>query len=116
MDKTIDTFLNDLDLRAPEQVAILERVRGIYKQLHPTISEKVIYGGIGFFLNEQHIGGVYPYKEYASVVFSRGNELKDHDSLLKGNGKFRRHLKLYDLDDIEAKNVNFFVKQNLALG
>ena len=37
--------------------------------------------------------------------------MKDPNKLLEGKGKYRRHLKIKCKEDIEHKDVAFFVKQ-----
>ncbi|MEM7537414.1 MAG: DUF1801 domain-containing protein [Chloroflexota bacterium] len=111
MDPKIQNFIQELELHSTEHARIAQAVREIYHDIEPTITEKFIYGGIGFFLNDTLIGGVYGYKAHVSVVFSRGNELDDPNGLLEGKGKYRRHVKTTMLDDIETKTVRFFVEQ-----
>ena len=115
MDQKIQVFIQDLELNSPAHAQIAQAVREIYHDTEPAITEKFIYGGIGFFLNDNLIGGVYGYKTHISVVFSRGNELNDPDGLLEGKGKYRRHVKTMTVDDIEAKAVRFFAEQVIAL-
>jgi len=45
------------------------------------------------------------------LEFSNGYLFDDPKSLLEGKGKYRRHLKLRSLDDIETKKVDYFMKQ-----
>jgi hypothetical protein len=51
------------------------------------------------------------YENHISFEFSYGYKFNNSENLLKGKGKYRRHLKLKSLDDIETKKVDFFVKQ-----
>ncbi|MBV7331416.1 DUF1801 domain-containing protein [Chloroflexi bacterium TSY] len=115
MDNQIERFIEDLEFYSSEQAHIVKEVRQIYGELEPQIGEKFIYGGIGFFLNDQHIGGVYGNKKHVSVVFSRGNELSDPEGFLEGSGKYRRHIKAFAKSDVVAKNVRFFVEQAIDL-
>lgn len=111
----VEPFVKELERRSGEQAKIIEQVRKLYKDIHPDISEKIIYGGVGFFLKDEPIGDVYPYKEHVSIVFSRGNELSDPDGLLNGKGKFRRHLKAFSRGDVDPERLSFFIKQLSAL-
>jgi len=78
--------------------------------LYPTMSERMMYGGIMFSL-EKDVSGIFSYKKHVALEFSDGNLLNDPDNILKGSGKLRRHLKLKSIDDIKKKNVQFFVGQ-----
>ncbi len=115
MDEQIEGFIHDLDMYSAEHARIVEEVRDIYSTIQPDIGEKFIYGGIGFFIDGRHVGGVYGNKKHVSIVFSRGNELSDPNGLLEGNGKYRRHLKAVVHNDVAAKAVRFFVAQVVAL-
>ena len=115
MDDKIEQFVQDLELVSAEQAGIVAQIRDIYEEVAPNITEKFIYDGIGFFLNDNHIGGVYANKKHVSVVFSRGNEMSDPGKLLEGGGKYRRHIKAFAGNDVASKNVRFFVEQRVAL-
>lgn len=115
IDNPIEQFILDTETVVPEQTAIMEAVRAIYRKRESNITEKLIYGGIGFFLNDKHIGGVYGHKAHVNIVFSLGHLLSDPDKLLEGKGKYRRHLKASGKDDVVSKQVAFFVEQVLML-
>ncbi|MBY0573481.1 MAG: DUF1801 domain-containing protein, partial [Undibacterium sp.] len=55
------------------------------------------------------------YKEHVSLEFGRGNELNDQHNVLEGKGKFRRHIKLHQCQDLEDKQVKFFLQQAYQL-
>lgn len=57
------------------------------------------------------VGGFFFYDTHASFEFSRGCDLDDPQGLLAGKGKFRRHVKLRRLADIEAMQVEAFLRQ-----
>ena len=80
------------------------------------ILKKDLYMVVSAFLLRVNLwGGVYAYKKHVSMVFSRGNELQDPESYLEGNGKYRRHLKIFDVDDLVAKDASYFAKQVVEL-
>jgi len=89
---------------------VLEMLRKIVFEHYPEVEERMMYGGIIFSLKED-FGGVFVYKNHVSFEFSYGYKLNDPEHVLEGGGKYRRHLKLKSLNDIETKKVGFFVKQ-----
>ena len=89
---------------------ILEAVRTIVFENFPKVEERMMYGGIIFSLQED-CGGIFVYKNHLSFEFSLGFKFKDPENVLEGNGKFRRHLKIKSMEDIENKTLDFFVKQ-----
>ncbi|MEO9885943.1 MAG: DUF1801 domain-containing protein [Balneola sp.] len=50
-------------------------------------------------------------KNHITLEFSKGFLMNDPDDVLEGSGKYRRHLKIKTYEDIENKDVTFFVKQ-----
>ncbi|MEM7433385.1 MAG: DUF1801 domain-containing protein [Pseudomonadota bacterium] len=95
--------------------SITEAIDEIIRDVCPTAGSRPMYGGMIF---ERELGnhgtsvcGHFIYKQHVSLEFSNGAELKDPDSILEGKGKYRRHIKLRDLADIEEKNVREFLRQ-----
>ena len=92
-----------------------EIIEGVF----PGVGRRPMYGGIVF---EKEPGNHHPmvcghfvYKQHVSLEFGRGAELQDQDKVLEGKGKYRRHIKLVDADDIRKKHVRSFVVQAFAL-
>ncbi len=110
----IQQFLDDTNMVAPDKFAILQAARDIVFQQQPAITERFIYGGIMFSLGKD-FGGVFISKHHVSFEFSQGYLLNDPDKHLQGSGKFRRHLKLCQLDDVSTKNVAGFTAQAIKL-
>jgi hypothetical protein len=50
-------------------------------------------------------------KNHITIEFSKGFLMEDPDSNLEGKGKYRRHLKILNEEDILNKNVAFFIRQ-----
>ncbi len=95
-----------------EKFEILQNLRKIVFSNYPKTNERMIYGGIMFSL-EDDFGGLFVRKNHVSFEFSSGANMNDPHNILEGTGKFRRHLKVRSLADIEDKKVDFFVKQSL---
>lgn len=55
--------------------------------------------------------GYFAYTTHVSLEFTQGAKLADPESMLEGNGKHRRHIKLYRVEDVEAKQCVKFLKQ-----
>jgi len=41
--------------------------------------------------------------------------MKDSNNFLEGNGKNRRHLKIFQQEDIDNKKVEYYIKQSFKL-
>lgn len=106
---SVETHLRDLREHSFEFHDIVLRVRSLFLEACPGLTEAVKYGGIVFLKNGGLIGGIFVYKEHVSVEFSHGASFHDPDAILEGKGKYRRHIKLHDLDDIEARDLAGFI-------
>ncbi len=109
-DKRVQQLLRDFEALGTEKYAIIQRLRKIVFATYPRVSERVMYGGIMFSLDED-FGGVFVNKHHVSFEFGNGFRMSDPKNFLEGKGKFRRHLKIRSMTDIEAKEVEFFVNQ-----
>ena len=92
--EAVERFVHEIELVSPFKAQIISQIRGYISELNresaaDEIEERIIYGGVGFFLNGKHFGGAYPNKHHVNLAFSRGVELEDPKSRLQGKGKFR---------------------------
>lgn len=110
-DKRIQGFLGDLAAIKPHQFEIVQACRKLVFELSPEVVERMMYGGIMFSLKSEDFGGVFASKNHVSFEFSQGAELEDPNGVLEGKGKFRRHLKLKSIEDIECYGAKAFVQQ-----
>ena len=102
--KSVDTLLADIRLVSEERYQIAAAVRALVTQHFKPFAEEVKYGGILFASGVQFCG-VFVYKEHVSVEFGHGAAINDAFGHLEGSGKFRRHVKLVSMADIEAKQL-----------
>lgn len=106
----VQKFLEDLEGVDREKYLILEAARKEVFAQYSAVEERIMYGGIMFSLKDD-FGGLFPSKKHVSFEFSQGFAFQDPDKKLEGTGKFRRHLKLASIADIENKNLSFFLQQ-----
>ena len=90
-------------------------LRKLILKIAPQAKEEIKYGGLVFMVNKKLICGIFLRKNHISVEFSFGKEMQDPDTFLEGDGKFRRHLKIFDKKDIKNKKVEYYVKQSFKL-
>jgi|TARA_R110002094_G_C4905973_1_gene210617 hypothetical protein len=107
----VNDFLSDIQSISSEQFDLLIAIRDIFIRSNEELVEDIKYGGLVFNVSDALIGGIYSYKKHVSIEFSNGADFIDNDSILEGGGKKRRHLKIYENDDIVQKNVEYFVSQ-----
>ena len=106
----VQNWLEELQAFDAEKFATVVDARKIVFAAYPKVSERIIYGGI-MFTQDDDIGGLFVSKHHVSFEFTQGYTFKDPKKLLEGTGKYRRHLKLKTRNDVEGKEVAFFVEQ-----
>ncbi len=118
----VERFVAEIELVSPFKAQIINKIRSYVSDINSKsadadaeIEERIIYGGVGFFMKGKHFGGAYPNKKHVNLAFSRGVELADPKSLLQGKGKFRRHLQLFHPDELDEKDAQLFVKAAVEL-
>lgn len=74
-----------------------------------------MYGGIIFFIPDRMFCGIFLRKNHISIEFDLGYLLKDKKKYLEGAGKYRRHLKIHNKEEIKTKMVEKFVKESFSL-
>ena len=110
--KHVEKYLEEIMMSNDDQFNILQKLREIVFKVYPKTNERIIYGGIMFSLDND-FGGILVRKNHVSFEFGNGFAMNDPNKLLEGKGKFRRHLKIRSLSDIDDKKVEFFVKQTV---
>ncbi len=108
----VQELIDEIEMIDIDKFEILMELRSIVFSCNTEIQERIMYGGIMFSLGKD-FGGLFVRKKHISFEFVFGVNMKDTDGILEGSGKFRRHLKLQSLKDIEIKRVLYFVEQTL---
>ena len=106
----VNAFLQEVREYRGDLFPIVARVRDIALAAGPSVTEEVKYGGLLFSLG-QSFCGVFPYKAHVTLEFSQGAALTDPHGFLSGGGKYRRHIKLEAMQDIETRRVADYVAQ-----
>lgn len=102
--KSIEALLEDIRLLGAEQHLIVQAVREQLKQQISPLTEEVKYGGL-MYSSTRSFCGIFAYQQHVSVEFTNGTKIADPLGHLEGSGKFRRHIKLHSVADIEHKAV-----------
>jgi len=111
---SVEYFFDNLGLIDPEMQQIALALRQEIHKLAKTVEERMMYGGVLYYL-EDAFCGIFCYKAHVSLEFGEGCKLQDLEQRLEGSGKFRRHLKFYELADVKAKQPASYIKQSIAL-
>jgi len=98
-DDNVSRLLQELQITNPARYELVQAARSAIYSVVPDASERVLYGGF-MFSGEARFCGVFAYREHVSVEFGRGCDPDDPHGVLEGNGKLRRHIKLYSAFEV----------------
>ncbi|MCK4819975.1 DUF1801 domain-containing protein [bacterium] len=107
----IERFMQDALFVDEEKGKILVSLRKIILKISPDAQEEIKYNGLVFNVNTKLICGIFIRKNHISLEFSFGMMISDPDKYLEGNGKYRRHLKIFNKKDLRNKKVESYVSQ-----
>lgn len=100
-----DTLKNEIE----------QTMNEIILDLCPDVALVPKYGGIMIEVTagdpRSQVGGYFFYKSHMSMEFSYGAVLHDPKNILEGRGKYRRHIKIRDVDDFENKKCRALLEQ-----
>lgn len=114
IDDAVGALLADIGSTHDELLEVVQRVRHVAAAAGDDVGESVKYGGI-MFSHTAFFCGVFAYSGHVTVEFGRGYLLEDHHRMLEGGGKYRRHIKLFSLADVETKRLADYVRQAYEL-
>ncbi len=111
----INDFIHNLLFIDEDKGEIVISLRKLVLELAPDAKEEIKYGGLVFIINDGLFCGIFVRKKHISVEFVKGAEMQDPDNFLEGGGKYRRHLKILQYEDIKNKKVEYYIKQSFEL-
>ena len=111
---TPTTFLTELKSHDKKKYDIVVALRKIIRGQKIKPTEETKYGGLLYSLSKPYTG-LFVSKHHVSMEFSDGAQFSDPEKILKGAGKFRRHLVFTTKADISKKDVTYFLKQAMAI-
>ena len=108
----IDNFIQDILSLDEDKGRIVLSLRELVLEIAPNAEEEIKYGGLVFVSDNRLFCGVFLRKNHISVEFDKGVELRDPENFLEGSGKNRRHLKIFQQEDVKNKKVEYYVSQS----
>ena len=111
----IDNFIQDLLFTDRDKGEILVSLSELVLKIAPNVKEEIKYGGLVFLSGKRLFCGIFIRKNHISIEFDRGAEMQDPDNFLEGSGATRRHLKIFQKEDIKNKKVEYYIKQSFTL-
>ena len=110
----IDNFIQDTLLYDEDKGEILVSLRELVLMIAPNAEEEIKYGGLVFLSEKRLFCVIFKRKNHISVEFDRGAEMQDTVNLLEGSGT-RRHLKIFQREDIKNKETEYYIRQSFTL-
>ena len=110
----IDNFIQDTLLYDEDKGEILVSLRELVLMIAPNAEEEIKYDGLVFLSEKRLFCGIFIRKNHISVEFDRGAEMQDTVNLLEGSGT-RRHLKIFQREDIKNKETEYYIRQSFTL-
>jgi hypothetical protein len=90
---------------------LIRRLRKLVKRLAPQLEESVKWGNGCWLEQNVPVAYVYSAPDHVQFGFFRGATLKDPKKLLKGEGKFVRHIKVFKRTDIDETSFGALLRQ-----
>lgn len=112
IDDRIQQLLADIRLLDEGRFQLVQSLRETVLGLAVGVAEEVKYGGI-LFSAPRPFCGLFSYARHVSLEFGAGASLPDIHGVLEGQGKFRRHIKLFSLEEVSAKQVKTYLHMAL---
>lgn len=90
---------------------LINALQKLVKKTAPTFSTIVKWGQGCFVQENTPKMFIHTEPDHVQLGFYAGSKLKDPEKLLVGNGKYVRHVKVYDSKDINEPAFMAFIKQ-----
>lgn len=101
-----------------EKQEIDDAMTELILNLCPDVAFIPMYGGLIIEAvagnSASRIGGYFFYSAHMSLEFTNGMALTDPEGVLEGKGKYRRHIKIRNRQEIESKYCRKMLIQALA--
>ena len=105
----VSKLLDDIRLLDEQRRQLVQMLRQAVLDLDPAITEEVKYGGLLFSAGKPFCG-IFSYSKHVTLEFGDGAALPDPHGVLEGEGKLRRHIKLYSEQDLSARHVREYLQ------
>lgn len=96
-------------------MSLAEELETYIQDVIPKSTRVSKYGGTLFTLKpeekEGQFCGVFIYKTYVQISFSKGAHIADAKKILSGSGKLRRHINIKKMEDVNDKDLKKLLVQ-----
>lgn len=107
----IKRFISDILMVDEEKGEIIISIKKLILKTFPKTEQEIKYGGLVYIIDSRLFCGIFLRKNHISIEFDCGAAMSDPDNFLEGKGKFRRHLKIREPNEIKDKKVKYYLSQ-----
>lgn len=116
MRKPIQTVDDLLDNYSPQVREIAHALRQLVRSAAPDLKEEVKPGWKNVtYRNNGVVVAISPYSRHVNLHFYRGVDLDDPDGILTGSGKELRHVRIEEVEDVDADALSDMVQRAVRL-
>src|SRR5262245_27472071 len=105
---TFDEYFAD---QPPKNRSIIRVLRKFTEREAPQLEESVKWGNGCWLKGKAPVAYVYSAPDHVQFGFFAGARLKDPQGLLRGEGKFVRHIRLQKPTDLDERAFRVLLKQ-----
>ena len=109
---SFDQYLAD---QGPRNQGIIRALRTFVKRKAPQLQDSVKWGNGCWLQGKAPVAYVYSAPDHVQFGFFGGSALKDPEGLLKGEGKFVRHIKVRKRSDIDEAAFDKLLTQAVKI-
>ena len=108
--KEVDTLLAEIE---PPQRKVARGLRELILRTGPELLEKVMYG-VPWYRGKDYVCAIAAHSDHTNLEFYRGTSLRDPTGLLEGTGKNLRHVKVYQVADVNEPRLRALIREAIA--
>ena len=109
---TVDEFVKSKV--EPEFRPVVTAIRNLMKANAPKAQEVISYT-LPMYVLKKPVAWISPGKTGVTFGFREGASFEDRYGLLRGVGKHARHVRMKNLDQVNAPALEYYIKQALKL-
>jgi hypothetical protein len=109
--KKAETFAQWAATQLTKQKKMISALRKLVRQKAPSLTETVKWGNGCWVGEEWPVIFLHAKDDHLQFGFFGGSGLSDPKGLLKGSGKFVKHVKIYQPSDIDEVAIARLIRQ-----
>lgn len=109
--KNYESYDEWRDDQSSSNQVIIDGLHSLIKNVAPHFETTVKWGQGSFVNGNTPRIFLHTEPDYVQLGFYNGSALKDTHRLLEGKGKFVRHVKVYNVEEIDKEKLTELIKQ-----